>query len=152
MPRKAAYHIPKFDANGNLPSGVYHVTLKDIGGRLVWNARRKRLFSGLKRAIANLAAAGVKKVWIDGSFVTPKDKPNGIDGCWEYDQSVNVNKLDAVFLDRAPPREAMRRKYGVDFLISARPLVDAPGKTVEEFFQVDKDGNPKGILIVEVLR
>ena len=40
------------------------------------------LFSGLMKALINLAEAGVKKVYIDGSFVTDKDYPKDIDGCW----------------------------------------------------------------------
>ena len=69
---------PDFDENGNLPPGVYEVSLQDIGIRFTWTDRRKKLFEGLKLAIDNLTKANVKKVWIDGSFVTSKDDPNDI--------------------------------------------------------------------------
>lgn len=142
--------IPGFDAYGNLPPGLHRVTLEEIRIRFTWNTKRKRLFGGLIRALKNLAQAGVKKVWIDGSFVTDKNAPADIDGCWEYQQSVDVNKLDRVFLDFNAPRTSMKKKYGVDFLISTVSLLDGQGKTVLEFFQQDRDGNQKGILLVEI--
>jgi len=115
---------PGFDANGNLPSGVHRMSLKSVARRFGWNAERRRLLSGLARAVSSLAAAGVKRVWVDGSFVTDTEEPNDIDGCWEYDPSVDVDKLDEVFLDLHPPREAMMRKYGVVFLISGTRLTN----------------------------
>jgi hypothetical protein len=139
--------IPEFDKNGNLPPGVYIVSLKDIESNFTWTTRRKKLFKGLKRAIDNLTKANVKKVWIDGSFVTSKNDPNDIDGCWQADKDVDADKLDPVFLDMNPPREAMKKKYGVDFLIAGVPIADSPGKSIEEFFQIDRDGNKKGILL-----
>jgi hypothetical protein len=142
--------IPGYDDNGNLPPGLYRVTLEEIRNHFTWNAKRKRLFGGLIRALKNLAEAGVKKVWIDGSFVTDKNEPADIDGCWEYHESVDVNRLDEVFLDLNPPRTSMRKKYGVDFLISTVSLLDGRGNTVLEFFQQDRDGNQKGILLVEI--
>ncbi len=140
--------IPEFNTKGNLPPGIYVVSLTNIEKQFALNTERKKLFNGLKKALGNLKAAGVKKIWIDGSSITSKEKPNDIDGCWEYNQSTDVNKLDPVFLDMYPPREAMKKKYGVDFLISGAHLSDT-GKTVEKFFQEDRDGNEKGILVVE---
>lgn len=140
--------IPTFDANGNLPPGIYHVSIEDIERRLTYTPRRLELFNGLNRALLNLSAAGVQKVWIDGGFITNDPYPNDVDGCWEYTPGMNVNKLDKVFFDLNPPREAMRRKYGVDFFILGTPLRE--GKTVEQFFQTDRDGNRKGILIVNI--
>lgn len=139
--------IPDFDENGNLPPGVYEVSLQDIESRFTWTDRRKELFEGLKRAIDNLIKANVQKVWLDGSFVTSKDDPNDIDGCWQADKDVDADLLDSVFLDMSPPREAMKKKYGVDFLISGVQISDSPGNTTEEFFQIDRDGNKKGILL-----
>ncbi|APJ04239.1 hypothetical protein AXG55_10100 [Silvanigrella aquatica] len=48
------------------------------------NPRREALMIGLKSAIENFRQAGVKRIWIDGSFVTSKFEPNDIDGCWRY--------------------------------------------------------------------
>jgi len=95
----------------------------------------------------------VKRVWIGGSFVSDKDEPNDVDGCWDdLPGPVNVSKLDAVFLETSPPRSSMQRKYGVDFLIARRRLADreAQGGTVLDFFQRDRDGNARGVLLIEL--
>jgi hypothetical protein len=42
----------------------------------------------------------------------------------------------------------MKIKYGVDFLISGVLISDSAGNTIEEFFQIDRDGNKKGILLL----
>jgi len=36
-------------------------------------------------ALENLSSAGVRRIWINGSFITDKDEPEDVDGCWEYD-------------------------------------------------------------------
>jgi hypothetical protein len=91
-------------------------------------------------------------VWVDGSFVTDEDDPQDVDGCWEYAPSLDVGKLDPVFLHTDPPRQAMKTKYGVDFLISWTALAVAgdPRPPVEEFFQTDRHGNRKGIILPEL--
>ena len=84
--------------------------------------------------------------------MTEKEHPADVDGCWEAHASIDVALLDPVFLDTDPPRRAMKAKYGVDFLPSGTPVMDpaARGRTFEEFFQEDRDGNPKGILVVDI--
>lgn len=149
MARKKS-RIPAFDVNGNLPPGIYNVSIADIERRFTWTPRRFKLFKGLIRALANLSAAGVEKVWIDGGFITNDPYPNDVDGCWEYKPGMKVDKLDKVFLDWNHPREAMKRKYGVDFFVKGVPLTDAGNKPVEEYFQEDRDGNAKGILVVDI--
>lgn len=144
--------IPDFDSNGNLPPGIYHVSMAEIERSFTWNETRRVLFRGFTRALANLSRAGVRRVWIDGSFVTSKDEPQDVDGGWEPGPPEDEDRLDAVFLDLWSGRQAMRRKYGVDFLVAGMRLQDrvAQGRTVEEFFQADRRGNPKGILLVEI--
>ena len=145
--------IPTFDANGNLPPGVHKATLSEIQAKLAWNAKREELVEGFAQAIRNLADAGVKRVWIGGSFVSEKEEPNDIDGCWDDRPGpIDVSKLDDVFLDTRPPRERMKNKYGVDFLIARLRLGDreARGGTVLNFFQKDRNGNAKGVLLIEL--
>jgi hypothetical protein len=142
--------IPDFDENGNLPPGVYRVSLEDVEARFTWNRRRRLLFRGLAEAVANLAAAGVRTIWVDGSFTTAKEEPGDIDGCWDYSAAVEVDLLDPVFLDVNPPRERMKLRYGVDLLIAGMRLEGAEFQRVEDFFQSDRDGNPRGILVVEI--
>ncbi len=74
--------IPALDANtGNLPPGVHSATWDEIVSRFGWNAERKRLLDGLRRAFESLHAAGCRRAYLDGSFVTEKDVPGDFDGC-----------------------------------------------------------------------
>lgn len=141
-----------FDRNGNLPPGVYQVSVGSFEERFGWNSHRRKLLKGLKRAIRNMASAGVKELWIAGSFVTAKDLPADIDGAWLAVSDVKVDRLDPVFLEFDPPRISMKRKYGVDFLIADARMADpdARGGTVLAFFQKDRDGNPKGIVRIDI--
>lgn len=139
-----------FDSNGNLPPGVVAMTLDQVRETFTWTPRRQALFRGLAAAARNLACAGVPAIWIDRSFTTAKDEPGDIDGCWEYVPSVNVDLIDPVFLELRPPREAMKAKYGIDFLIADSRLSDARGATVQEFFQTDREGHRKGIVRVDL--
>ncbi|NCO38426.1 MAG: hypothetical protein COZ06_21690 [Armatimonadetes bacterium CG_4_10_14_3_um_filter_66_18] len=65
---------------------------------------------------------------------------------------LDAEKLDMAFLFIDPPRVPMRRRYGVDLLIAGAELADPgfSGRRVEEFFQRDARGNPKGVLVVEL--
>jgi hypothetical protein len=141
--------IPDFNYRGELPPGIYIATLKEIEDKFVFNRSRKELFEGLKLALKNLSKAGVPKVYIDGSFVTKKPIPNDIDGCWDIDEDVDPSKLDPVFLDFSDRRKAMKEKYGVDFFI-ANTIELGSGKPFVAFFQLNRDGLPRGILSVEL--
>lgn len=142
--------IPEFDLNGNLPPGEFVVTLEDIKKQLAWSPRRKKLLKGLEKALENLSAAGVKRVYIDGSFTTNKDDPNDVDGCWVHNKYINVDTLDPVFLDTDPPREAMKKKYGVDFLIEGKDKRLSDSQPIVEFFQESRDFDHKGILVLDL--
>lgn len=147
--------LPAFDRNGNLPPGVYTEELGHIGKRFGWNSQRRKLLEGLKRAVRNLAAAGVKEIWIDGSFVTAKELPADIDGVWLVKGDVNLDKLDRVFLEFDeidPTTSAMKKKYGVDFIIVNEELANpnAENGGVLAYFQKDRDGNRKGIIKIDI--
>jgi hypothetical protein len=147
--------LPDFDRNGNLPPGVYEIYSEDdktFEERFGWNSHRRRLLAGLKRAAKNMAAAGVREIWIDGSFITAKELPADIDGAWLAEGVIDVDRLDPVFLETDPPRISMKKKYGVDFLPADAQLADpdAEGGSVLAFFQKDRDGNRKGIVKIDI--
>lgn len=141
--------IPAFDENGNLPPGTYKVTLEDIKTSLTGSKRRQDLFIGLEQAVNNLKVAGVLQIYIDGSFTTNKNDPDDIDGCWVPNINIDMKILDFVFWDRKFPRQKMKDKYGVDFMIDGIDL-GSQGCPIREHFQKDKDENLKGILLLEL--
>jgi hypothetical protein len=142
--------IPHLNEDGLLPPGVHPATLEEVEQRFGRkNAVRKSLCAGLMRAFQNLRKSGVRRVYINGSFVTDKLSPNDVDGCWEADSSIDMDKLDVVFLDFSAHRRQMKDKYGVDFFPASYVEGDSR-QTFLDFFQVDRDGRPKGVLVVDL--
>jgi len=139
--------IPAIQPNGELPPGEHQVSLDEVDSLFGHStARRKLLMRGLRKAVSNFELSGVRALWVDGSFITDKEEPNDIDGCWEYSQNVDLEKLDPVFLGT---REEMKNKYGLDFFIAN--FVEAEsGLPFPKFFQVNRNGDPKGIIIVRL--
>jgi hypothetical protein len=65
--------IPAPNAIGELPPGMHPATLAEVEAVFVTTPRRCRLFEGLRRAIQNLYAAGVRRVQRNRA-----DDPKGI--------------------------------------------------------------------------
>jgi hypothetical protein len=141
--------IPDCNQSGELPPGIYETTLQEIQNRYGYNRRRRKLLKGLEQALNNLRAANVVRVYINGSFITTKKRPGDIDGCWDANDNVEVDRLDQVFLDLSNHRRAMRKKYGVDFFISQQ-IEAASGVPFVEFFQINRARDRKGILILRL--
>lgn len=134
--------LPPFDTStGNLPPGRHAATWEEVVARFGFTARRRRLLAGLKAMLDSLKVAGCRRVYLDGSFVTRKPDPGDFDGLWEP-AGVDPAILDPVLLDLAAPRAAQKAKYGGELLILTPGLLD--------FFQRDRDGNRKGIVILDL--
>ena len=147
--------IPSLNA-GELPTGIHLTTLEEIEfafGRQ--NNRRKVLLSGLKKATQMFREAGVRFILVDGSFVTDKEEPADVDGCWSAAGEVDFTKIDSDFWDFNDisdfqmKRKNVKEKYRLDFFI-AELIEEGSGKPFSEFFQTNRDGYPKGILKIEL--
>lgn len=142
--------IPHFNKNGSLPIGIYKATLKEIQMRFgSSNKKRKLLFNGLKKAVENLAKAGIIKIYVNGSFITTEGNPQDIDGCWDISNLINEKVLDPVFLDFSNNRKKMKEKYCVDFFI-ANNIEGKSGYPFLDFFQISRDGDRKGIVLIDL--
>jgi hypothetical protein len=110
---------------------------------------------GLKDAIENFRAAGVSSIFIDGSFITNKDNPNDIDGCWSAAGDIDLDKLDPLFWDSKTPNEKranlhkLKARYGLDFYI-AEGTENGSGLKFPDFFQVNREGKMKGIIRIDL--
>lgn len=137
--------IPEFNADGLLPRGVHPATLEEVLERFGGNERREQLLNGLVEALRLLRAAGCRRVYVNGSFVTSKERPNDIDACWDID-GVDADALDPVFFDFADGRAAQKARFGAEFFPAQVPE-GLTGRVFLDFFQVDKQtGEPKGII------
>ena len=66
--------IPAHDLlTGNLPTGEYLADWVAINERFGTTPWRKQLLEGLAQALRDLRAAGCKRAYLDGSFVTTKE-------------------------------------------------------------------------------
>ncbi len=85
--------LPGFNADGCLPPGDYQMTLEELrssslvvgppgrGRNSGWNVGwRLQLVDNLAVLVRQLWQVGVSEVFIDGSFVEDKERPNDIDG------------------------------------------------------------------------
>lgn len=139
-----------FNYKGLLKPGIYKLRISEAEEAFGKNnAIRQNLFNKLKLALRNLKNAGITTVYLDGSFITTKEFPNDIDGCWDYNENINLNILDPVFLDFKNSRKNMKHKYGVDFFI-ANTIELGSGLPFVKFFQSTRNGEEKGIILIEL--
>ena len=104
--------------------------------------------AGLRQGTEKLFSAGVKRIWVNGSFITDKESPNDIDGCWSYTAAMDVTMLEDDFLN-INARRIVKNIYGLDFFIAEIIEADS-GKPFQKFFQVNRDGEAKGIVVVDL--
>ena len=96
----------------------------------------------------DLRAAGCKRVYINGSFVTTKEHPADFDACWEID-GVDFDRIDETLLSFDAGLRAQKQKYRGE-LFPADAAADPLGTLFRAFFQHDRDGNPKGIIVIDL--
>jgi len=143
--------IATFNNDGTLPPGIHAATWDELDRMFGFNWYRKKLLRGMRMALENLKKAGCKTVYIDGSFVTLKNRPKDYDGCWDPD-GVNGNLLDPVLLDFSNGRAKQKAKYFGELFIASRTN-GSSGQTFLEFFQNDKEtGKKKGVVLIDLER
>jgi hypothetical protein len=141
--------IPSFRADGNLPPGVHDATWTEMTTRFGQTPWRSQLLNGLLAALHSLRAAGCKRAYVDGSFVTDKAIPGDFDGCWEA-AGVDPNRLDPALLDFSNARAAQKARFGGELFPATSAAVPV-GTAFLDFFQRDKNtGSQKGIIAINL--
>jgi hypothetical protein len=141
--------IPEFYEHGNLPPGIHWADWDEIVARFGTNKRRVELLQGLKEAARLLAEAGCPALYVDGSFVTAKEIPGDFDACWELTADMDPARFDPVFWQLRHPRKEQKERFGGELFPAQLPN-GASGETFLDFFQVDRDGNPKGVVALKL--
>lgn len=139
--------LPNFNTEGNLPPGIHLCTETEAKKKLAFNSHREKLFVNLQRACQSLKRAGCQRIYIGGSFATSKETPGDFDVCWD-DQDVDfelLEKIDPVLLDISNNCATQKAKYGGEMFPANTPT-SIDGRTHLDFFQQDRNGNPKGIV------
>lgn len=108
---------------------------------------RRQLLDGLAEAIELLTAAGCRRIWLNGSFVTAKEEPGDFDACSDTD-GIDLDVLDPVLIDFSHGRAGQKRRLGGELLPD---VVEADsGLSFSEFFRHDRDGGRKGIVVLMI--
>ncbi len=141
--------IPDFDpVTGNLPSGEHAATWQDMLDRFGQTAWRQQLLAGMLEALRLLTVAGCVRAYIDGSFVTVKEEPGDFDACWDA-EGVDFDLVDERLLTFDRGRATQKSAFlGELFISDAR--ADPQGTLFRDFFQTDREGRRKGIVVIEL--
>jgi len=138
--------IPAWGDGGLLPPGVHRGIWEEIATTFGWTDHRARLLDGLRDACRALSMAGCEAMWLDGSFVTAKEMPGDYDACWDP-AGVDPALLDPILLDfSSSGRSASKAKYLGDIFIAG--VEGGSGLAFVEFFQRTRDGEAKGIVLL----
>jgi hypothetical protein len=141
--------IPDLDPQtGNLPPGEHRATWHELVRRFGSTSQRQRLLDGLLVALQLLHVVGCKRVWIDGSFVTAKEVPGDFDGCWDA-VGVDFDRLDERLLTFDAGRVTQKAAFGGELFL-ADAAADPKGTVFKEFFQADRNGHRKGIVVIHL--
>jgi hypothetical protein len=103
-----------------------------------YNTRRINLLSGLMSALKLLTPLGCDTVHIGGSFITNKEKPNDIDGCFDG-MSINLALIDPIFTE---PDE-QKARFGCELRIDSM-------SQFQGFLQKNSNGQSIGIIALNI--
>lgn len=144
--------IPGFTEEGLLPPGVYETDPEELRAKMGWSRKRQELLGGLEEALELMAACGVVRVYLDGSFMTNKDRPNDVDGCYDLAEDVTaeeLGRLAPIFPPNPSNRAEAKRRFGVDFFPASATELGS-GQPFLRFFQTDREGRERGVLSVDL--
>lgn len=141
--------LPPFADSGNPPEGVHDAPWDEIVARFGTTERRRELLDGFRRALRGLRAAGCRRAYLDGSFVTAKPEPGDFGACWEM-SGVDPDLLGSTLLMFADGRAAQKALFGGE-LFPAEWGADPYGTRFHDYFQHDTmTGKRKGIVAVDL--
>lgn len=131
--------IPEFNEVGYLPAGVHLASLDEIAARFGQESELRRAQMDSVRWLVEMAKkAGIRRIIINGSFVTDAIEPNDVD-CGEL-----------LLADDFPlePGAAADLSVGLPFVdLHMVEAVDF-AMMVEQFYASDRDLVPKGVIEV----
>ena len=135
-----------FKQNGDLNPGVYELSekqlYKEFGETNDW---RKLQMLNYQKITSIFDACGVKKVYIDGSFISKETQPKDIDYIIELPDNFDWNSQLAVILRS---KQIMKTQYHADILPYAESDLDMKNVCLK-LFTHDRNDYEKGIVRVK---
>ena len=130
--------IPAFDDGGYLPPGLHRATVEEVYARFGRQSELRRVQMESLRWLIELARrAGVRRIVVNGSFVTDKLEPNDVDCVllvgpgFPRDEAAEADLLS-----------------GVPFINMELVDQEAFQQFTEKTFATDRDLVPKGMIEV----
>jgi hypothetical protein len=140
-PWNATEVIPDFNDEGYLSPGVHSATLEEIEDRFGRDSEVRRAQIQSLHWLVDLARrAGVRRLIVNGSFVTDAVEPNDVDCVLLVDDSFPNTEDES--------KAEMELTAGLPFLqinLATREEFDF---MVDRFFGTDRRGLPKGVIEV----
>lgn len=141
--------LPPFEASGDLPCGVHTASWDELCARFGDTPKRAALLEGLLSGAQSLHAAGVRVLWVGGSFVTNKAEPGDFDAAWDMN-GIDGRKVDPLLIDFDDLRSGrlkQKAKFGGEFL----PGTEAKsGLPFQAYLQQKSDGGRRGIVRLDL--
>jgi hypothetical protein len=132
--------IPDFNDDGYLPPGVHHATLEEITARFGQEPEIRRAQAESLGWLLELAKrVGVRRLVVDGSYVTEKWEPNDVD-------CVLLPAVDFP-RDRVAELELRDGLPFIQLIIVDEQLFE---RYVQVIFATDRKAVPKGMIEVSV--
>lgn len=140
--------LPEFNDNGALPEGIFIASWAEFVARFGFSARRVTILALVVVALRHLAGAGCERVFVGGSFVTSKKSPKDMDVLIDTD-NVDVSLVHPMFVDLHVGRAMTLATFAAEFFPTWLVEGDS-GLTMLEFLQQTRDGEPKGLVRIDL--
>ena len=131
--------VPEFNERGYLPPGLHRADLVEVQQRFGSNDTRSTLLRHLDDFVELVRSVGAKKLILDGSFVTAKQTPAGIDVILVLPDTFDTTTRDARILLES------RIRFNIH-LFPVRAGDDEFFQHWVTFFGHDRNGVPKGLV------
>jgi hypothetical protein len=139
--------LPAFNADGDLPPGVYLVTLAEVLVRFGSGSVQRRTVADRLVRLHQLATSTgkVARFVVFGSFVTAKPDPNDVDVVMIMDDSFDVSALTG---EATLPfdHSAADAQLGASVFWATRSGAFGGEQAMVEYWQTKRGGGLRGIL------
>lgn len=141
--------LPEFNTDGDLPPGVYAVTLSEALARFGQGHAQRRVVAGRLTRIYQMAVATGRLVRfvVFGSFVTAKTQPRDVDIVLIMEDGFDVTDVpeDVAVLFRHEDADA---QLGASVFWTTRSGAFGGEQAMVEYWQIRREGGLRGILDV----
>lgn len=131
-----------------LPPGDHEATLSEVESAFGSSGfKRRQLMDGLREVATRLWGLGVETIWVDGSFISSKERPGDVDVIYVRPDGVDTSGWGLLSPSR---REEAKEYFKCDLWEHPAHGRHAGGRAMplKHFFETDSDGTKKGHILL----